>query len=530
MRLSLRKYFNLLLLVVLGIHTPLLAQDNLDIYLAIGQSNMAGRAVVQQDLEAPVDGAYVFTGTDWQPASNPMNIYSSVRKDSSMQRLSPAYGFVRKMKELYPEKHIGMVVNARGGFAIEEWMPGSHFFDEILKRARSASKYGKIRGIIWHQGESNAGAVEQYMAQLDTLVGALRDSLGLPRLAFVAGQLSEDKASRKAFNTMMLELPEKIPYTALVAGFGTATFDSTHFDSPSQILLGERYADKMKTLLDENTSSEHFAFGLITDVQYADAATAGKRNYRGTLTTLEQTIPFLNAYDLSFAVHLGDLIDRDFTSFDRPLAILDKSRAPFHHVWGNHDFSVADSLKQEVGKKLGNEMGYYAFEKGHLVFLVVNGMDISLEGHPEGSENYQKAASLMEELEAAGANNAKPWNGGIGDEQLRWLSQQVKDAEKAGKKVLVFCHYPLLPENGLHLLNSRQVIREVGHSPALVAWFSGHHHEGNYLQDETGLHHLTFQGMVEASSPALGAVVTVYPDKLIIHGIGHEAVRILKFR
>ncbi|WP_375583504.1 sialate O-acetylesterase [Cyclobacterium xiamenense] len=505
-------------------------EKDLDIYLAIGQSNMAGRAVVPPDLSAPLDGVFLFTGENWVAARNPLNIYSSIRKDSGMQRLSPSYGFARKMATLQKSKNLGLVVNAKGGSAIEEWMPGTPFFEDMLLRVRQATKDGTLRGVIWHQGESNAGKPEVYLNQLGHFITALRDSLSMPHLPFVAGQLSVDKELRKPFNEQLLQLPERVPHTAVVLSYGTATFDSTHFDSPSQVLLGERYAEKMNLLLQENQHQQSFTFGLIADVQYADAATAGKRNYRGTLKTLERTIPFLNAFEPEFVLTLGDLIDRDFESFDAPLGILEGVHAPLHHVWGNHDFSVADNLKAKVGEKLGNSTGYYSFERGNLVFLVVNGMDISLEGHPEGSENYQKASDWMARLESSGANNAKPWNGGIGEEQLAWLVSKVSEAENSGKKVLVFCHYPLLPENGLHLLNSREVLSKIGRSPALVAWFSGHHHEGNYVQDAQGLHHLTLRGMVEAQSPVLGAAVRVYPDKMVIHGIGDEMDRVLEFR
>lgn len=33
----------------------------LDIYLAIGQSNMAGRAAILPDLSSPLEGVYLFT-------------------------------------------------------------------------------------------------------------------------------------------------------------------------------------------------------------------------------------------------------------------------------------------------------------------------------------------------------------------------------------------------------------------------------------------------------------------------------------
>lgn len=400
----------------------------------------------------------------------------------------------------------------------------------MLQRVRLASKDGKLKGVIWHQGESNVGQPDLYLDQIGRFIGALRDSLSLPDLPFVAGQVSEDKESRKAFNEKLMLLPERVPQTAVVPSYGTTTFDSTHFDSPSQVLLGERYADKMNALLKEDHDRESITFGLIADVQYADAETAGKRNYRGTLAILEQTIPFLNAFNPNFMVSLGDLIDRDFVSFDAPLALLEAANAPLHHVWGNHDFSVSDSMKAKVGDKLENPSGYYSFEKGDFVFLVLNGMDISLEGHPEGSENYQRASELMSRQEASGANNAKPWNGGLGEQQMDWLVSKVNYAEESGKKVIAFCHYPLLPENGLHLLNNREVLEKIGNSLALIAWFSGHHHEGNFLTDEQGVHHLTLRGMVEAQSPALGAVVRVYSDKMIIHGIGDEPDRLLEFR
>jgi hypothetical protein len=136
----------------------------------------------------------------------------------------------------------------------------------------------------------------------------------------------------------------------------------------------------------------------------------------------------------------------------------------------------------------------------------------------------------MESLEKAGANNVKPWNGGIGDKQLRWFKSQCRVAGKKGKRVVVFCHYPLLPENGLQLLNNKELLKTLNDYEDVVDWFSGHHHWCNYLKDENGTHHLTFQGMVEAETEALGAVISVYQNKMVIQGIGQEDDRILEFR
>ena len=272
-----------------------------------------------------------------------------------------------------------------------------------------------------------------------------------------------------------------------------------------------------------------FSFGVISDVQYADVEQAGERNYRGTLAILQKTVEELNQHELAFTVNLGDLIDRDVESFAKPLHILAQSRAKIHHVFGNHDFTVADKHKKEVPNLLRNPKGYHAFTHGEVVFIVLNGLENSLDGHIEGSAGYKKAASTLAGLEEQRASNAKPWNGGLGKKQTKWLAKTLDKAQKEGKKVLLFCHYPLLPENGLHLWNNREVLEILDRYSNVVAYFSGHHHGGNYVV-ENGLHHLTFYGMVEAKSSALGAVVHVFEDRLELEGIGDQESRKMEFR
>src|SRR5689334_5595211 len=47
-------------------------KEKLDVYLLIGQSNMAGRAPIEEEDKAPVEHAYVLNGSDtWEPATNP---------------------------------------------------------------------------------------------------------------------------------------------------------------------------------------------------------------------------------------------------------------------------------------------------------------------------------------------------------------------------------------------------------------------------------------------------------------------------
>jgi len=223
---------------------------NLDIYLVIGQSNMAGRADIQQQDKDTLKNVFLYRGDSnktWEKAANPMNKYSTIRKDIKLQKLGPSYTFAREMAKV-SNNPIGLVVNAKGGTNIKEWKPGTTFYEEAVRRTKEAMKFGTLKGIIWHQGEANTSAVDAYKGQIKELIDSLRADLGNSDLPFVAGQLSEDKPKRHDFNVMIVTLPSFVSNTAVVSTEGTKTKEGTHFNSESQRLIGERYAEKMKKL------------------------------------------------------------------------------------------------------------------------------------------------------------------------------------------------------------------------------------------------------------------------------------------
>lgn len=223
---------------------------NLDIYLLIGQSNMAGRAEMAGNDTDTLKNVFLYTsipGKEWEKAANPLNKYSSIRKKLSMQKMGPGYHFAKKMSK--GENPIGLVVNAKGGTNIGLWKPGSEFYNEAVSRTKEAMKYGNFKGILWHQGEANASKYNEYTPKIVVLIEAFRADFELPNLPFVAGQLSEDKPSRTNFNKMILQLPFAISNVGVATTEKTSTIDSTHFDASSQAKLGKRYAKEMQNLL-----------------------------------------------------------------------------------------------------------------------------------------------------------------------------------------------------------------------------------------------------------------------------------------
>lgn len=211
---------------------------------------MAGRAAIElQDLDT-LQGVFLYKGIEgvvWERAANPLNKYSSIRKKLSMQKLGPGYTFAHAMRSA--KKQIGLVVNAKGGTSINLWAPGSDFYREAVQRTKKAMKYGSLKGVLWLQGESDASKYQSYLPKILDMIRSLRSDLNLPELPFIASQLSGDKPHREGFNNMIMELPKNIEHTAVIKTKRTNTIDSTHFDSGSQRLLGERYARKMKKLL-----------------------------------------------------------------------------------------------------------------------------------------------------------------------------------------------------------------------------------------------------------------------------------------
>lgn len=222
----------------------------LDIFLALGQSNMSGRGtMVPSDLD-PINDVYILTpGANLEIASNPLNKYSSVRKELSLQQMSPSCSFVTTIRDRTLHK-IGLMQNARGGSAIESWLKGSsdRLYEEALRRALEIKRFGEIKGIIWHQGESNSGDPVGYKAKLAQMVSDFRTDLGIPNLYFVAGEIAQWSGGVTAFNAMIRTISSFIPYTDWASSDGlTPLIDATdpHFDSPSVKILGQRYATKM---------------------------------------------------------------------------------------------------------------------------------------------------------------------------------------------------------------------------------------------------------------------------------------------
>ena len=278
-----------------------------------------------------------------------------------------------------------------------------------------------------------------------------------------------------------------------------------------------------------NTPGEaQIKIGVFADCQYCDYETVGERYYRNSLTKLTDCISeFNNDAEIDFVVGLGDLIDRDYSSFEKVNSILKNSKKEVYHVIGNHDLSVKDEFLEKIPEQLNLSSTYYSVVENGWQFIFLNGNDITFQS--TNKEVIKQAEKMVSELVANNKPNHHKWNGGIGKKQIKWLKSQLEAAQSSNYKVVLFCHYPLLP-NGAHTLwNGEEILPFVEKYNCVKAWINGHNHAGDYAT-QNGIHFITFEGMVNTEMENAFATISLSEDSIEINGFGREKDRKLPIR
>ena len=272
-----------------------------------------------------------------------------------------------------------------------------------------------------------------------------------------------------------------------------------------------------------------FEIGVVADCQYCNCEPWDVRYYRKSPNRLREAVDTLNSYELEYSIHLGDFIDKNFESFDTVVPIWNRLQANRYHVLGNHDFSVADSLKPFVLEKMDIEDRYYSIVRNKWRFIVLDGNDLSEHGALTEAKK-QQTDSLFTELSAKNLPNLKPWNGGLSHEQLEWVEKELKLAVENNERVGFYCHFPSLGEEQDHnLWNYEQLLGIIDKYECVKFYFNGHNHAGSYV-DRNGVHYLNFKGMVDTDNSTSFATVTFREDSIFVKGFGRELSRRLKIR
>jgi hypothetical protein len=224
---------------------------NFHLYLLAGQSNMAGRGVTDaESKEISPQILMLDSFNHWVPATDPVHF-----DKPAIVGVGPAISFAKEMLGNNKNIKIGLIPCAFGGSPINVWETGKLYlqkypYDFTIARAKLAMQQGVLKGIIWHQGESDNDPAHAaiYLDKLKDLINRLRTELQTPSLPFVAAELGYF-VKGDHINKIINQLPQLTTNTAVVSARDlTHKGDSLHFNTASARELGKRYAAAMKKL------------------------------------------------------------------------------------------------------------------------------------------------------------------------------------------------------------------------------------------------------------------------------------------
>lgn len=311
-----------------------------------------------------------------------------------------------------------------------------------------------------------------------------------------------------------------------------------------------------------------FTFGVIADIQYADIddgfnfKRTSKRYYRNSLRLLQNAQDRWAIADVKpcFILQLGDIIDglnQKYDASDQALETVLKefTSNPFkvHHVWGNHEFynfsrdtllhsHLNSSSLCDRGGVL-NKGAIYAYHFSpapKFRFVILDAYDVSLLGREESSAQYKNALRLVKEHNRNEELNNPPvtvglekrfvkFNGGFSKGQLDWLDGVLSLADEKLERVIIVSHLPVHPSSTDPIClawNYDELLSIMRCHRSVVCFMAGHDHDGGYYKDDSGVHFLTLEGVIETppDSDACGTV-SVYEDRMVLKGNGRMSDR-----
>ena len=398
---------------------------NFHIYIAYGQSNMAGNGEIVPAEDQATDpknflmlashsaNARQRSGSTtqsietgkWYPAIPPMF--------HPTENLSPADYFGRAMVDSLPGVTVGIIPVAIGAVAIKafdkdqyqayfnsaesyikNWARDydSNPYQRIVDLGKKAKEVGVIKGFIFHQGETDGSGTEWQNAVYKTykdFITAL--DLDENEVAFVAGEmLQEGNNCCSSKNGGIAQLKNKFKKFGLASSKGLQGNgkDPYHFGRAGVIELGKRYCSEMLKLIDKTIDPDAPAVNLVDPTQSTvpDEPPEEYGPYGDAPATIPGTIEAENYnkggadkgyYDLSKGNEGGKFRKNDVDLYQPNMGIV------VGHCqkgeWLKYTVSVAADGEYEISALVAGENGTGSFK------LYMDSVEIGTEIANDGS-------------------------------------------------------------------------------------------------------------------------------------------------
>lgn len=275
-----------IILVLIGLTFSNLAlskDNNFHIYLAFGQSNMEGQGEISSEDRVVPSRIKVMQNFSCENLNRKYGQWYTAEPPlfGCWGKLGIVDYFSRIMlSNASKDVSIGIVPTAIGGSDIAlfqksapigkgdigtEKIPSqfSGGYEWLLDLALKAQQNGVIKGIIFHQGETNT-ADPEWKFKVKEIVNDLRTDLNLDDVPFLSGELLYTNLNGCCgiHNSEIAQLPGIINNTHVVSAEGLGAVDNAHFSAESYRELGKRYGEIMLPLIsakievDDKTTSE----------------------------------------------------------------------------------------------------------------------------------------------------------------------------------------------------------------------------------------------------------------------------------
>ena len=245
-----------------------------DLWVLAGQSNMEGVGDLV-DFETPHPMVHSFQSCEqWAVAEEPLHwlgesprpIHHAVwglpmpsspapRETARAKGSGLGLTFAKAMVEATGVP-IGLIPSAHGGTSMQQWEPsrkhmgGESLYGATLERVRANG--GKVAGILWYQGESDANLQDAplYEARMTALIESFRADFGQPDLPFYFVQLggfvtAPDPGLVQSWNSVRESqrlLSSTLPNVGMVSAVDCGLDDGIHIDTAGLKSLGRRLA------------------------------------------------------------------------------------------------------------------------------------------------------------------------------------------------------------------------------------------------------------------------------------------------
>jgi len=245
-----------------------------DLWILAGQSNMEGSADLV-DLETPHPLVHSFQSREeWATAEEPLHwlgesprvVHHAIWGLNLPETIPPrdphrakGAGLGLTFAKAMVEKTgipVGLVPAAHGGTSMQQWDPalrdrgGESLYGATVERFKAVG--GKVAGILWYQGESDANPADaaQYAQRMMALVESFRADFSQPDLPFYLVQLGEFitdptldlLAGWNSVREIQRTLPDMLPNVGMVSAIDCGLDDGIHIDTSGLKTLGKRLA------------------------------------------------------------------------------------------------------------------------------------------------------------------------------------------------------------------------------------------------------------------------------------------------